>query len=96
MILQYDNEFDHSYESDWFGKPRSKGLNVGVSGREEEHPTHPTQPQRQRRTSFIILAAHKLARLFSAARIVGPARYVSTSSPRFSDALFVVSLLRRP
>jgi len=38
----------------------------------------------QRRTLFTMLAAIKLARL------AGPARCISTSSPRRSDALFVV------
>ncbi|KAH9999007.1 thioredoxin-like [2Fe-2S] ferredoxin-domain-containing protein [Russula vinacea] len=36
-----------------------------------------------------MLAAARLARPFSAARLAAPARHISTSSPRRSDALFV-------
>jgi hypothetical protein len=43
-----------------------------------------------------MLAAAKLARPLSAARLAAPARYLSTSSPRRSDALFVVCTPRRP
>jgi hypothetical protein len=43
-----------------------------------------------------MLAAAKLARPFSVARLAAPARYLSTSSPRRSDSLFVVCSPRRP
>ena len=43
----------------------------------------------------IMLAAARLARPFSAARLAAPARHISTSSPRRSDALFVVCPSRR-
>ncbi len=46
------------------------------------------------RTTMLVTA--KLARHFSAARVARPARYISTSSARRSDALFVVRLLRCP
>ena len=47
------------------------------------------------RTSLsTMLATTRLAKHFSAARVIRPARYISSSSARHSDALFVVCLLR--
>jgi hypothetical protein len=48
------------------------------------------------RTSLVMLSAAKLARRFSAARVARPTRCIYTSSPRHSDALFVVSPLCCP
>jgi hypothetical protein len=65
---------------DWLGKPRR-----GCSS---------TALALGHRTTM--LATARLAKHFSATRAVRPARYISSSSARRSDALFVVCLLRCP